>query len=419
MKLLSKKREQGSVLVIAMITGLAIGIVLASFLTLISSRYKLTMRSTAWNAAMPVLEAGIEEALAHAHKDPMKPYTDGWTATVIGGQTVHTKTRKLPDGSYFYVALYNANSATPVIYSSGFTPSPLEKDKYIARLVRVGTTNPLSMFVRAITTTQNVKLNGSVLVDGYDSLIGGYNASTNRYATGAIATRGSVDVQNANVYGNVTSGPGGTINVLNGAIGDVAWNASNTGAQPGWTNNNFNAAFPVNTPPSGGPFLSPVITSVGGSNIMYLATGTNQTTSLSLSQAKDPMIVTGNATLWVTGDVTLSGTGIIVIMPGASLKLYIGGVAKIAGGGVLNGTGLASQFSLIGLPGNTSITYSGNYAFIGTINAPQADVEMNGTPELYGAVLAKSFYAVGVSAVHYDEALATATGLVVTSWKEL
>jgi hypothetical protein len=152
---------------------------------------------------------------------------------------------------------------------------------------------------------------------------------------------------------------------------------------------------------------------------MYLATGTNQTTSLSLAQDKDPMIVTGNATLWVTGDVTLSGTGIIVIMPGASLKLYIGGVAKIAGGGVLNGTGLASQFSLIGLPGNTSITYSGNYAFIGTINAPQADVEMNGTPELYGAVLAKSFYAVGVSAVHYDEALAAATGLVVTSWKEL
>ena len=60
MKLSSKKREQGSILAVALFTGLAIGIVLASYLMLISSRYNLTVRSMGWNAAIPVLEAGLE-----------------------------------------------------------------------------------------------------------------------------------------------------------------------------------------------------------------------------------------------------------------------------------------------------------------------------------------------------------------------
>jgi len=50
-------------LMVTMITCLIIGTVLASFLVLISRRYNMTIRSAAWNAAMPVLEAGIEEGL--------------------------------------------------------------------------------------------------------------------------------------------------------------------------------------------------------------------------------------------------------------------------------------------------------------------------------------------------------------------
>jgi hypothetical protein len=423
MKLLLRKREQGSVLVIILITGLAIGVVLASFLTLISSRHKLTVRSMGWNAAMPVLEAGIEEALAHLHKDSQNPSADGWAATTVGGQPVNTKKRTFSDGSYYSVAIYNARSNNPTIYSSGFIPSPLEKGKYISRLVRVGATNPPNLYVRAITTSQQIKLGGSVMVDGFDSTVGRYNVSTNRHASGGIATNskvpGAVDVGNANVYGTVTTGPGGTVDVgSGGSIGDVAWNASHNGIQPGATNNDFNAAFPSNAPPSGS-FVAPVTTAVGGSNIMYLTTGTNKTTSLSFSKSTDPMIVTGNATLWLTGDLNVSGNGAIVIMPGASLTLYVGGEVDIGGGGVLNDTGLASQFTIIGLASNKSISFGGNSTFVGRINAPQADVKLNGTPEFYGASISQSFTSVGTADFHYDEALGTATVLVVTSWKEL
>jgi hypothetical protein len=420
MKLLSRNREQGSVLVISLFTGLAIGIVLASFLALISSRYYLSVRSMGWNGAIPVLEAGIEEAMTHLHKDPKKPSTDGWTAALVGGVPVHTKTRKLPDGSYYTVWINNATSNIPVIYSSGFTPSPLKTNRYISRTVRVDTTNPPSMFVRAITTTQNIKLGGKVQVDSFDSDFGGYNLLTNRFANGSLATSstiaGAVSVGGANVYGKVTTGPGGTVTVAGGAVGDVAWNTTQIGIQPGWTNNNFNAAFPTNGPP-GGPYLTPTITSAGGSNVMYLATGTNKVASLSGS---DPIIVTGDAALWVTGDISMTGGGsLFLIRPGASLTLYAGGSVKIGGSGVVNATGVASKFSLIGLPSCTSIDYSGTADFIGSVNAPQADLRMNGTPVMFGAAIVKSFDSVGVAMFHYDEALATGTGLVVTSWKEL
>ena len=111
-----------------------------------------------------------------------------------------------------------------------------------------------------------------------------------------------------------------------GGIGDVAWNTSFSGIEgPTWTNNNMKVAFPTNAPPSGGPFLNPVTTSVGGSNIVFLGNVTNQMSSFTSSDKTKPMIVTSNAVLYVTGDFTVSGSGYILIQPGASLTLYVSG----------------------------------------------------------------------------------------------
>jgi hypothetical protein len=218
----------------------------------------------------------------------------------------------------------------------------------------------------------------------------------------------------------VITGPGGTVSTGGGAVGDVAWiDAGNTGIEPGWTNNNMNVAFPSNGPPQGGPFAAPTVTVAGGSNITYLATGTNQMSTFTSSGSTKPMIVTGNATLWVTGNFTVSGSGYVKIMPGASLTLIVGGTATVSGGGVVNGTALASKFSLIGLTSNTKITYSGSASFIGTINAPQAAVTISGSAASYGAAIGKTFTISGGAGFHYDQALAAAAGLIVSSWTEL
>ena len=101
MKILRKKSEQGSVLVTGLVISLAVGITLASYLTLISNRYRMTVRSMDWNKAMPVLESGIEEAMTHLHDDGSMT-ANGWTNGSVGGSPAVSKRRSFTDGTYFY-----------------------------------------------------------------------------------------------------------------------------------------------------------------------------------------------------------------------------------------------------------------------------------------------------------------------------
>jgi hypothetical protein len=421
MKITTKSQEAGGTLILTLFTCLTVGIVLGSFLTLISARNKVTMRSTAWNAAIPVLEAGIEEAMTHLKKvrDDHNMTGNGWTASIVGGQPVHVKKRTLPDGSYYNVTIYNGTTDAPFIYSQGFVPSPLESGKYISRLVRVGATNPPNVFTKGIVTTGKITLGGNAIVDGYDSALGPYNVLSNRLANGGVGTvyngASAINVGNAKIYGVVSTGPAGKVTIgSGGAVGDVAWVSGSTGIKPGWSDNNMNFAFPTNSPPTGGPFLAPI--AVG--NTITLGTGTNQMSSYSGGNGKK-IIVTGHATLYVTGDFTLTGNAYVEVQPGGSLTIYVGGDAKFGGNGVVNQTGLPSNVSVIGLSGNKNIAFSGGADFYGTVNAPNADINVNGNGSFYGAIIGKSYTAIGNGAVHYDKALVKPGDLLVASWKEL
>jgi len=423
MRLSPHRQAKGSTLIVVLLTCLAVGVVVASYLALIGCRYKATVRSQCWNTALPIVEAGIEEALAHLGADAGIPGTNGWTPGTVGGQPVYTKTRTLTDGTYFAVTLYKANSDNPIIYSTGYVPAPLQNGGFVSRTVKFTPTNAATVFTEAIACQGTISLSGGPVVDGYNSSLRSYDLTTNRLANAGIATdstaSGAVNIGNAKVYGPVGTGPGGTVSVLHGVVGDVAWNASQSGIEPGWTNNNMDVSFLPNAPPSGGPFLPPPIVTAGGSNITTLGNSTYQLSSFTSTHAKDPMVVTGKATLLVTQDFTVSGSGYVLIVPGASLTLYVGGAVAISGGGVVNETALASHCQIIGLPSNTSIGLKGNSAFYGAINAPQADVKISGTADAYGALICRTFTAVGTGSFHYDRSLATTNGVVSGGWTEL
>jgi hypothetical protein len=220
------------------------------------------------------------------------------------------------------------------------------------------------------------------------------------------------------------TGPGGTVSVADGSVGDLN---QTTGIQEHWVNNDMNITFQDNSPPSG-QTIGPTAVRSGSSNITYLtydrSTYIYKADTLISNSDKRPIIVTGNVSLWVTGDFTVNGNGYIYIAPGASLKLYVGGTGRIAGGGVVNdsnggGAGSPSSFSYHGLPSSTSLIYSGNADFVGTINAPQADVQITGGSSVFGAIICNTFTSNGGSSVHYDEGLAGGGILVVTSWREI
>jgi hypothetical protein len=413
---------RGSVLLITMAIGLVVGTVLGSYLLLTSLRNEEASRSLAWNTGIPVLEAGIEEGLTHLNSDINDPTANQWTADTVNGHPVFWKTRSLPDGSYYYVTNLNISSPTPLIISAGFVPSPIKKGEYICRVVQVNTTNAPSEFSRAIVANGLIRLSGNSVVDGYNSAYP-YDTFTNRNASGGIATDSqqnpAINVGSAHVYGTAVTGPGGTVSVSGGSVGDLG----NTGGiQPNWTDNNMNAQLLPNSPPTA-TFLS--FTPGAGTNV--LTSGNYQVKNFVCNSASSPLIIAGNVTLWVQDNFIINNTGYVYIDPqNASLKLYVGGdpngtlaTASISGGGIVNGTGVPANFVYYGLPSNTTLNYNGTADFVGTINAPQANFSLSGSGSVYGAIICNSLTSSGTSNIHYDHALVGNGLFLVTSWKEL
>src|SRR5688572_21504688 len=98
MNIRPKQTRNGSALLVTVITCTLVGTLLCSYLVLVLNRNKVAMRATAWNSAIPVLEAGIEEALTHLNVDSDKPAANNWTETISDGRTYYWKRRDLSDG---------------------------------------------------------------------------------------------------------------------------------------------------------------------------------------------------------------------------------------------------------------------------------------------------------------------------------
>lgn len=309
-----------------------------------------------------------------------------------------------------------AKSKTPAHKS---TPSILAKSiakrSQAVSVHKATATLPSALFSRAITARASITLNGAFVVDAYNSVLGPYDPVTNRTAAGDVATsssgKGAITVNAATVCGTAATAPGGTIVIHSGAIGDLAWCATQTGIEPGWSNDNVNITWTTNLPPSGVPTIPATVTSVSGSNITWLAADSSvaiyKVSSFTTRNSAEPLVVNGHCTLYVTGDFTIEGSGYVEILPGASLTLYVGNRTAISGSGVVNDGGNPSDFTYIGLESNQTVAYSGHTAFYGTINAPQADVKMTGSDGTYGAIICNTYTGSGAANLHYDTSLAT------------
>ena len=429
----SVHRTRGNTLLVLLVTVGIIGLSLASYLKLVSNQNLSTMRSAQWNYGIAVAEAGIEEALTHLYYNPVYRATEGWVQDASG---YFVKTRMLGDAQYV-TRISAANS--PEIISSASVRVPFGTN-FIEppRTVRVTTTND-ALFAKGMVAKGQIDLSGNnVMTDSFHSVDPAY--STNgRYDSakskdnGDVATNStlvdSLDVWNANIYGKASTGPGGTVLVgPNGGVGSKAWHqAGNKGIQAGWANDDMNVSFPdVQVPFSGGA-STPTSGSYTGTNYTYVLTSGNwQMSSLSMS-GQNKMVVVGQVVLYVTGNLSMSGQSTIQIATNSSLRVYVGGAsASLGGNGVMNTQGNATNFYYYGLPGNTSLSLSGNAAFSGAIYAPNAAFTLGGggnnTYDFVGASVTSSVKMNGHFNFHYDENLGRngpRRGYTVTSWNEI
>jgi hypothetical protein len=429
MKLLSTKHQAASTLVLTLVMILTIGTVLASYLDLIGSRYKVTTRSQCWNTAVPVLEAGVEEALTHLQDDLNNPAANGWTLGTIGGQQVYSKQRTFADGSYFLVNIYNAGataSNTPNIYSTGFVPSPLSSTSYISRTAKVtGTNQPLINV--AFGAVNTIQMNGNGLAsDSFDSSnpalsTNGQYDPTKTTTNGNVASvYGPVSLGNHNIAGNLYLGPTATTTVSSGQVSGQIYT-------------DFNVAFPDVVLPTTS-WIPAVTTMVGGITVGGITVGGTPaydfTTSgdYSISGSSEIQVEAGVSVRLRVDTTTFSPANIHILSTNGTsgtLTVYqVSGTMSMSGNPTVD-SGRARNFWYYGLPGVTSVTFGGTSSFIGVIYAPEASLTLNGGGNnngLIGSSITKSITMNGHFDFHFDQDLLSVSPIrayVVTSWIEL
>ena len=425
-------KEAGGILLAALVVSAIMGAALASYMGLVRGQHRSVARSLVWNSAIPIAEAGVEEAMAHLNYNTNRN-SRGWT--LVG--TNYMKSRVMA-GARYEVAI-STNFLRPVIVSKAYIGVP-NSTSIVSRAIRVACTNR-NVAIKGMLAKGKIYFGGNVVADSFDSTstnksTGGLYDPAKKQDNGYVGSNGSAAAiieANGSVQlaGSVATGPAGTVVASGGAaIGDAAYLASGSaGIQSGHSANDMNVFFPnVEVPfTSGFSIPLPLVYLVGGTNYQYvLGSGQYQLSSLTMSAPTHKMIVTGDAILYVTGNINISGQAYIYIEPGASLNLYVGGSAvSIAGKGIINPSLQAKNFKYFGLPSNTSVTFSGNATLAAVIYAPHAALTMSGsgsTPlDFMGATTSSTVTMSGGFNFHYDESLANTTDAlyIAASWDEI
>jgi hypothetical protein len=473
------RREGAFTYMTVVITMIVVGLMLAAYLKMVSVQNQLTMRSQIWNRSVPVLEAGIEEAIAHLNKNASPDaagnwspnmLADGWSPDADGGWH---KTGQIGEDIYWVRIepwpIVSMPSNFPSISATGFVKqtaayafnnsfrpflaaSTLEtllaarKTNYSSRIVQATTTN-LPTFTRGLVARHIIDLNGkNVMTDSYDSSIPAYNTggrydSTKSRDHGDIGSNdtitNTVNVGNATIKGNVSTGPLGTVAIgSGGVIGDSNYvaNPANQGTvQSGHSRDDLNVEFPsVPMPTNSGSWLplplpANYVSPVDGLTYKYvLPTGNYYIPADGGNLDGKSYLIQGNVQLRVDSGINMTGQDTIRLDTNSTLKIYANcASASVGGNGIIN-PNLSSSLYIFGTPICKSINLGGNADFTGVIYAPSADLSMNGSGgssdnDFSGAAMVNSAKFNGNFKFHFDEALPKKGlwhGFVLTSWNE-
>lgn len=103
---------------------------------------------------------------------------------------------------------------------------------------------------------------------------------------------------------------------------------------------------------------------------------------------------------------------------GGVIEIYVNKIIgdAINGNQAINSTGKATQFKMYYL-GTSTLTLNGSAEMKVAIVAPNAEVQVTGSFEYYGALLAKRLLMTGSGGVHYDESLGGSGPIVDTQYR--
>ncbi len=448
-------RASGSVLLVTLGLCIILGVALGSYLSLIKTQHFSVARARAWNSALVVAEAGVEEALAQLNDTNLIRLgiqtAQGFNANKWqppnATHSGYWKTNILTDGTYtngyYDVTIFTNNPSNPMIISTGYVSGPISSP-ILARTVQV-TAQPVtkSTPAGAMVVTDTVDFKGfGISTDSFQStnltlFPGGIYNSTNALDHGDVSTTSrqtnAMSLGNAKIKGSVHTGPYGSAQIgASGVVGDKAFvdSGSNSGKiETGHQLHDSTQTFTDATLPDTGLLVWQVPTAgnyvINGVTYKY---SLNNARPWKLSSLDGSVYVASpGVKLWVQNSFNFPSSGQITIPTGNTMSMYVTApTATIGGNGVVNEAGVSSAFQYYGLPANTALNLSANAAFVGLIYAPEAAFVLGGggnnTYDFAGASITKSSKMNGHFNFHFDEASSTYLqlfGYSAITWDEL
>jgi Tfp pilus assembly protein PilX len=315
------KKNRGSILIITVMMLAVMGFVLASYLTLVGNQNRSIERSQTWNSVIPLVEAGLEEAMVHLNQNGVTNlFNDDWDNFL----DMAVKRRTLAQGRYVTAITVESR---PVIECTAYVPAPailthssagtffgsiglnqiIRKKGDVYRSVRV-TTGGGALFGKGMVAKGGIDMNGNnVATDSFDSADPNFSTagrydSSKRKDNGDVATNsrqaGMFNAGNANIMGKVATGPGGSVILgANGVVGSATWvSGGNSGIEPGRFSDDMNMSFPsIKVPFTGG--WTPGGGTISLTNVSY---GSNQTTVTTLPSPLPGVVATNYGVVTAT-----------------------------------------------------------------------------------------------------------------------
>jgi hypothetical protein len=265
-RLSRKLKQAASALLVVMVLGGILCLSVIYYLSLIQQQNILSVRSQAWNIAIAISEAGIEEALQVLNRVGTPKSADGWQLLSDG---CYWRTNTLADGNRYEVAI---NMTLKQIVSRGYVGLPAmaaNRTSTFFAVAGVSTVNvdPATvnravrvtylrggLFLAPLVAKHQIDLKGNgVLTDSFDSedlwksYYGHYDADVYSGDKGDIASNDSVvaiiGIGNAEIYGKAHTGAEGTVTINGGWVGPHPKGVAG-GHEEGWILQDANFTFP-------------------------------------------------------------------------------------------------------------------------------------------------------------------------------
>jgi len=395
-RLLQSTKKRGSAVPLAVVAVLILLAMGTGLLSLgLHSRIN-SIRTTSDIAARSAADAGLIKALFEMNE---KLKVEPWNGSSLPQET----NTSLPncDAVFSYTVTGDLGS--------GYTVESTGISGQAQRAVSC-TLQLRGPFEAAIFTKNGMELKNSAVVDWFN-----YTEDDKTMQIGTNSTiAGSIILRNsATVYGDVVVGMGGEPGVV---IND--YGATVTGDTRALTERYV--MQPVTVPewlqllPSSGPIQNDTT-----------LTNSAKYSSIDLGNSETVTISGGDITIYITGDITLGNSAELGIENDASLVLYLGGDFEGKNSSTVNNeTQDAQKLKIYGLDSCETIRFKNSSDLYGAIYAPNADVVMDNSADIYGSVVSKSFEQRNSGTFNYDVTLRDvsindeAVYFTITKWHE-